>query len=618
MALELSPGTVCVADGRTIEISGDASMTHVEARDMATGDMIQVPISHIHVLPARKDPHEVGLISQAEWDRCTALAKDLAPLRQRSRITRRELERLAKRHHLGVRQLQRARAIYEKDPRVSALVRNKGGRPDGLNLLDPAVDALIKHGIKKYYCKRERPPKSYLVLRIQSLARRVKLPPPSRNAILTRLAQEDAYRMDVARLGGKAAKQRWEPRPGKLAVSRPLELIQIDHTPADVEILSDDRLTVIGRPWVTVAIDVFSRCVVGMYISMDAPSSVSVSLCIEHLVLPKPENADEPNLWPMYGKPERILVDNGKDFRAQALIRGCQQHGINLEWRPVRTPHYGAHIERLIGSLMKLAHLLPGTTFSNVREKGDYKSAKRARLTLDEFRAWMTQMVCQHYHVRRHRALGVAPRVAWERGRTQDGRYVPPALMPNPTDFRMDFLPFEYRKIRRTGIEFRASRYWHADLTPLLRLTEEVPVRYDPRDRSRVWVRHEGQLIEAPAIAGLGVGDLAARQRVDAATQAELEAAMDAGFAACDRIEVKANRATAAARRNPFKARTKTAPAPVAGANNTPPMPPMREDNAPAMPVETPSAPDGQGDLFGFPPLPGAHKGAAMAVEEWN
>ena len=130
--------------------------------------------------------------------------------------------------------------------------------------------------------------------------------------VLTRIAREEGYESDRARMGSKAAKQRWEARTGKLEAGRPLELIQIDHTPADVLVLTDDRLEVLGRPWVTVAIDVASRCVLGMYITMDAPSSVSVSLCIEHAVLPKPENNANPGIWPMYGKPKKILVDNGK------------------------------------------------------------------------------------------------------------------------------------------------------------------------------------------------------------------------------------------------------------------------------------------------------------------
>ena len=64
---------------------------------------------------------------------------------------------------------------------------------------------------------------------------------------------------------------------------------------------------------------------------------------------------------------------------SEALKRGCEQYGIEVDYRPVRTPHYGGHIERLIGTMMGKVHLLPGTTFSDVRAKGDLESAKRRR-----------------------------------------------------------------------------------------------------------------------------------------------------------------------------------------------------------------------------------------------
>src|SRR5690606_39226612 len=273
---------------------------------------------------------------------CTALASALAKLKAQRRVPRADLEKVAKVAGCSLRSVQRARAKLREQERVTALVRNKPGRRRGANCLTPQMDSLIRHVIQKDYLRRERPTKAYVIVRAQSLARRLGLAPPSKKAVLARIGQEQGWAADIARLGRKTASQKWEPRPGQLLANKPLELIQIDHTPADVLLLSDDRNTVIGRPWVTVAIDVATRCVVGLYISMDAPSSVSVSLCIERMVLPKPENADNPALWPMYGKPQRILVDNGKDFRAEALKRGCEEHGIELTWRPVRTPHYGA------------------------------------------------------------------------------------------------------------------------------------------------------------------------------------------------------------------------------------------------------------------------------------
>lgn len=552
MTLLLVSGTTCIADGRVLQIDGPDSITHMRARDVATGAMVTVPISRLAPLPkeVKRQGQQADVVPEAEWTRCTALSKDLLALGRSG--TGADLERLARQHGCSIRTIQRARAALLREERASTLVRGKAGRPPGCTLLMPEVEALIRHAIEKHYLRRERPSKTYIVQRARSMARRLGLPPPSRKAILLRIAREEGWAADVARYGLRASKQKWEPRTGALNVDKPLDLIQIDHTPADVLLLSDDRSVCIGRPWVTVAIDVASRCVLGVYISMDAPSAVSVSLCIEHAVLPKRENEQDPSLWPMYGKPKRILVDNGKDFRSLALQRGCQEHGIELSWRPVRTPHYGGHIERLIGTLMKMVHLLPGTTFSNIKERGEYDSERRARLTLDEFRAWITQKICRNYHVQSHRGVGVPPQLAWERGLTNEsGVFEAPPLMTDPLEFRMDFLPFQYRRVRRTGVELNATRYWHEDLAPMLNRPEEAMVRYDPRDPGQVWVRRaDGVLVTAPAIAGRAVGAPGGKRALDKAAQAQMDQILDAGFAATDAIEQTAASCKMPARRS--------------------------------------------------------------------
>ena len=53
-----------------------------------------------------------------------------------------------------------------------------------------------------------------------------------------------------------------------------------------------------------------------------------------------------------WGLPRALHADNGPDFTSAALRRGCDEYGIKLILRPVATPHYGGHIERLIGTIM--------------------------------------------------------------------------------------------------------------------------------------------------------------------------------------------------------------------------------------------------------------------------
>jgi transposase InsO family protein len=57
------------------------------------------------------------------------------------------------------------------------------------------------------------------------------------------------------------------------------------------------------------------------------------------------------------GLPEALHADNGADFRSRAFAWACREEGIKLIWRPVGAPHYGGHIERLIGTVMGRAFL---------------------------------------------------------------------------------------------------------------------------------------------------------------------------------------------------------------------------------------------------------------------
>jgi putative transposase len=76
------------------------------------------------------------------------------------------------------------------------------------------------------------------------------------------------------------------------------------------------------------------------------------------------------------------LVDNGSEFHGEALTRGCAEYGIALTYRPVARPRFGAHIERLIGTMMGRIHLLPGSTESSPTARGSYQSENEAKLTL--------------------------------------------------------------------------------------------------------------------------------------------------------------------------------------------------------------------------------------------
>ena len=75
--------------------------------------------------------------------------------------------------------------------------------------------------------------------------------------------------------------------PGEYRASRPLEIMQIDHTKVDLIVVDEQTREPLGRPWITLAMDIFTRMVRGFYLTMDNPSRLSVSLCLLHAVFDK-------------------------------------------------------------------------------------------------------------------------------------------------------------------------------------------------------------------------------------------------------------------------------------------------------------------------------------------
>ena len=117
-----------------------------------------------------------------------------------------------------------------------------------------------------------------------------------------------------------------------------------------------------GRPWVTIAFDVVTRVVLAFILSLNPPSATSVGLALSMAALPKDRWLKDRGLkirWAPYGVPTTLHLDNGAEFHSVALKRGCERYGIRLEYRPPGRPHYGGHIERYLGTLMRRIHGLP-------------------------------------------------------------------------------------------------------------------------------------------------------------------------------------------------------------------------------------------------------------------
>lgn len=437
---------------------------------------------------------ELSEISSKDWEEARRRLVIVGPLSAQAGRTRASVRSAARQLQLSVTHLYRLLKRYQTDRRLTSLLPARRGRKAGDARLPSMVEEVIQAAIEEVYLTRQKPGVTTLVEHIRRRCKGLGLQPPSYRTVRRRVQARPAAQVTARREGRKAARDRFGPVTGSLDAPWPLSLVQIDHTLVDVIVVDSITREPIQRPWLTLAIDVHSRCVPGFYLSLEPPSATSVALCIAHAALPKEgwlATLRIEERWPISGIPERFHLDNAREFHSEALRRGCEQYGIGIDYRPVATPHYGGHIERLIGTMMGKVHLLPGTTFSDTRVKGDLDPSKSAAMTLDELQRWLVHAIAGEYHNSVHRAIHLPPGAAWERGIVGDehtaGRGAPVAV-PDPRRFLIDFLPLEHRLVRREGISLHSIHYWSDVLSLWVGRPQKMIVRYDPRDLSRIYL----------------------------------------------------------------------------------------------------------------------------------
>ncbi|MDQ2817795.1 MAG: Mu transposase C-terminal domain-containing protein [Candidatus Eremiobacteraeota bacterium] len=393
---------------------------------------------------------------------------------------------------------------YESTSRLSSLLPEKrdGGR--GRSRLSSDRETILNDIIQECYLNKQQPSVQAVH---HEIARRCKLAncvPPHLNTVRNRIKLlPEKFKLE-RRANKSAAGQKYLPAPGTFDEAQwPRSLVQIDHMKLDIMVVDEVTRLPIDRPWITLAIDVFSRSVLGFYTSLEAPSANSTGLCIARAILPKDkwlEDLGVKNRWNCHGLMKSIHVDNGKDFRGKMLRRACEEYDIGINFRPLKEPRFGGHIERLLGTFAREIHNLSGTTFANPRQRAEYDSEGKAVWTLRKFEQWLAEYITGVYHNQYHSGIKSTPRALYNSGifgNDQTPGPGEPDECLDPEQVRLDFMPYVERTVQRYGIQIDNIKYYHDVLRPYINAAvdgkgkkkQSYTFKRDPRDISRVYFR---------------------------------------------------------------------------------------------------------------------------------
>lgn len=333
---------------------------------------------------------------------------------------------------------------------------------------------------------------------------------PHENTLRSHLKQFDAQKKMAAQKGKRTAKQHYEEvSTGMHESIAPLHWVEIDHTIADVMLVDDDdKRKTLGRPWITFLIDVFSRMILGFYVSFDAPGAFGTGKAIVHAMLPKDKwlrDFDlDPKLWPCWGIIKNIRCDNAKEFKGNMLIEASKAYGMNFEFRAPKNPMTGTYIERFMGTFGSWLKDLSGTTAVSKELRSHGRPEKTAALTLEDFKKWLTLAIAM-YHRDFHRGIGVSPLEKWNDGLYNKATGIGlPGVLQDEARLRLDFLPFVKRTVQRTGIKINKIFYWGDILSKYVNSVNEeakgkhgsrfpkreFTFKVDPREINKIYFLH--------------------------------------------------------------------------------------------------------------------------------
>ncbi|MBK9497572.1 MAG: DDE-type integrase/transposase/recombinase [Xanthomonadales bacterium] len=506
--LDLTPGKLVSQNGVVLRLTEILDFDTVVGVEVESGRSRALRIQELKpVTDASAELQRVAAcdaedIADEDWKIAERRYAAIKPLINTQDSGRRAVEERAKEVGVDPATLYRWLLRFRSLGVVAALIPRKRGWKPGNSRISKHAETIIQEVIKDTYLTHQRSKPQKVVLEVMRRCQQRGVEAPHANTVRARVSAL-SERVRLSSRGFKErAKNKFMPAAGTFPhADYPLQVVQIDHTPADIILVDDIHRKPIGRPWITLAIDIHSRMVAGYYLSFDPPSETSVAMCVAHAILPKDEWLAVHGVdarWDVWGVMDKIHTDNGADFRSGNFKRSCLMHNIDLEFRPGAQPRYGGHIERMLGTLLHEIHDLPGTTFSNIKAREGYDSEKNAAMTKSEFEEWLVTLICKVYHQRMHSAIGMTPAKKWEIGMFGNADASGRGLPPRPSDrhaLLLDFLPSFERTIQADGVTIDGLNYYTDVLRSWINAADEkspkqkrvFTFRRDPRDISTIW-----------------------------------------------------------------------------------------------------------------------------------
>lgn len=199
--------------------------------------------------------------------------------------------------------------------------------------------------------------------------------------------------------------------------------------------------------------------------------------------------------------PQRLLMDNGADYRSDVFMAACARFGIDVTFAPPGSGWVKGVVEKFFDNVTtEFAERLPGYKARRVSDRGVKEPDPDDLLTIDQLAELWDEWVTVIWQNRIH--TGLLDPMNSGRKMTPNKMYIAsypvtaPVPLPLTRDEYIALLPAQFRAITDNGIVIDHRRYDSEQLIPMRgsksgdrRHQGLWAVRYDPYDPAAVWVQ---------------------------------------------------------------------------------------------------------------------------------
>lgn len=284
---------------------------------------------------------------------------------------------------------------------------------------------------------------------------------------------------------GNAAARPVNPDKVGLTAQYAFEIGQIDHYLADcfVVVAKTAKKIYCARPWVTLMIDTYSKCVIGLWVGLSAPSRKACAMVFRDCAK-------------RHGRlPKCIRVDNGSDFQSVHFDALIAYLHLSKEHRPASDPRYGSEVERVFNTIRtqflddQLGHLR-----NNERNRAvanAFKGEAVAALDMEFFYQFLEKYIFDDYNAHLRTANTKAPCIVLQdsidRLKIAGVEMVLDAKLMLAT--ALDAPSKRYRLSYVDGIRVEQNRYRSSEMFAMLaRGTSKAEIKLEPYDDTFIYV----------------------------------------------------------------------------------------------------------------------------------